>query len=59
MGGSVPVTGGGGLFGGIPERGPYRRRMIGEDFVFDASRMEDALGWPSRMGNVRLPKPIS
>ena len=54
MGGSVPVTGGGGLFGGTLERGPYRRRMIGEDFTFDASRMDDAPGWPPTMGKDRM-----
>ena len=59
MGGSVLVTGGAGLFGGILERGPYRHRMIGEDFMFDASRMEEAMGWPPTMGDFRLPKPIS
>ena len=29
--------------------------MIGEDFMFDASRMEDALGWPPTMGMDRTP----
>ena len=53
MGGSVPVAGGSGLFGGTRERGPYQRRMIGEDFMFDVPRMEDALGWPPTMGKDR------
>ncbi len=34
--------------------GPYQYRMIGEDFMFDTSKIEDAMGWRPTMGNERM-----
>ena len=39
---------------GLSPLGPYQYRMISEDFMFDTSRIEDAMGWSPTMGNERM-----
>ena len=39
---------------GLSPLGPYQYRMIGEDFMFDTRKIEDAMGWRPTMGNERM-----
>ena len=41
-------------FLGVSPLGPYQYRMISEDFMFDTSKIEKAMGWSPTMSNEQM-----